>query len=303
MSLAWMTRVWTSPRPKRASYRLLLLALADTANDEGVCWPSVATLGRKCSTSDRRTVLRQLDWLEREGFVRREKRPGRSTVYHLANRPPGKASVSGSVDTPTGDDEPMGTVPPTRDDEPTPGEVAAGPPVGDAPPTPPVAARPPEPAGEPSPNPQHQQPSGAPGRTREATPLRMLMPAGLPAASGSADGDATEDAATLLVRRGVDPPVAEALAAEHGAEAVERAARLYDARRRGPKPPSGAGWLVAALRHGYANKPAPAAEPAPLLSHGEMLRWCEANGGLHRTSEFTPVPQPDGPPRFRRPLS
>lgn len=39
---------------------------------------------------------------------------------------------------------------------------------------------------------------------------------------------------------------------------------------------------------------------SPLLTHGEMLRWCEANGGLHRTAEFEAVRQPGQPVLFRR---
>ena len=107
-----------------------------------------------------------------------------------------------------------------------------------------------------------------------------------------------EDAVALLVRRGVDRPVAEELAARHGAEAVGGAARLYDERRRGPKPPHGPGWLVAALRRGYAGE---SAEASPLLSHAEMVRWCEANGGMGRMAEFEVVRQPDGAALFRRP--
>src|SRR5690606_36183996 len=154
MSLAWMSRVWASERPKRSSHRLLLLALADNANDEGVCWPSVATLGRKCATADRRTVLRQLDWLEREGFVGREKRPGRSTVYHLVGD-----SLRGGADAtgdgvPTGDGKPTGAAPPTRDAAPTGGGGTAGPRVGDGLPTGDVAVCPPEPSENTPVNPQ-----------------------------------------------------------------------------------------------------------------------------------------------------
>src|SRR5690606_12548733 len=119
MSLAWMSRVWASERPRRSSHRLLLLALADNANDEGFCWPSIATLCRKCATADRRTVLRQIDWLEGEGFVEREKRPGRSTVYHLRAEPLG------------GDAAPTGGPSPTGGGRPAGGGVAARPPVGD----------------------------------------------------------------------------------------------------------------------------------------------------------------------------
>ena len=146
---------------------------------------------------------------------------------------------------------------------------------------------------------QHARASGAlpPG----TTPLHEAMAdaAGALQKSAEAANPLAEGAATQLARRGIEQGVAHDLARRHGAASVERAVALYDQRRRGPKPPSGPGWLVAALRRGYADE-APAAEATPLLSHAEMLRWCEANGGLHRTAEFAPVPQPDGPPRFRR---
>lgn len=68
MSIRLMTQVWdiqslTQPR------KMLLLALADNANDEGRCWPSVETLMRKCgfrSESGVRAAIKELaekEWL------------------------------------------------------------------------------------------------------------------------------------------------------------------------------------------------------------------------------------------------
>lgn len=51
MSVRMMTLVWELDLPD--SEKLVLLALADCANDEGHCWPSVATLYKKCSKSER----------------------------------------------------------------------------------------------------------------------------------------------------------------------------------------------------------------------------------------------------------
>ena len=297
MSLAWMSRVWASERPRRSSHRLLL-ALADNANDAGVCWPSVATLGRKCATADRRTVLRQLDWLEREGFVGRETRPGRSTVYHLVGGALGGGPDATGGGTPTGDRAPTGQASPTRGGTPTGGGVALRPQGGDGAPTGGVALRPPEPTENTSLNPQQQQ--HAAREVDGAVPLRMIVsdagsrrPA-VAAATREKDGD---DAVSVLVRRGVDRPVAEELAAAHGAEAVGQAVRLYDERRQSPKPPHGPGWMVAALRRGYAGE---SAEASPLLSHRQMLDWCEANGGLQKTAEFEPVTVEAGQVMFRR---
>ena len=46
MSIAMINWVWNNSRTKGA-HRLLLLALADQANDQGVCWPSKATLSKR----------------------------------------------------------------------------------------------------------------------------------------------------------------------------------------------------------------------------------------------------------------
>jgi len=53
----WAWRQGLPPTPK-----LVLMALADAADDHGVCWPSVTTLARKCSVSPR-TVQRMLKLL------------------------------------------------------------------------------------------------------------------------------------------------------------------------------------------------------------------------------------------------
>lgn len=51
--------------------RFLLLALADNADESGVCWPGVARLAGKTSLS-RATVFRGLDALEQGGWIQRE---------------------------------------------------------------------------------------------------------------------------------------------------------------------------------------------------------------------------------------
>jgi hypothetical protein len=66
MSLRIMTRVWDVQLPH--ADKLLLLALADNANDEGLCWPSVATLARKAGM-DERTVQRAIGRLVAAGHV------------------------------------------------------------------------------------------------------------------------------------------------------------------------------------------------------------------------------------------
>lgn len=86
MSIELMTKVWkTDVGP--ATRRLVLLALADSANDDGVCWPSVETLARKagCGVSSARRACQEL---EADGFLVREERDAngrqRSNLYRLS---------------------------------------------------------------------------------------------------------------------------------------------------------------------------------------------------------------------------
>lgn len=79
MSIALMTEVW-KVAPYKQSELLILLALADSANDEGVCWPSVGTLARRGRVKERQ-VQKALTRLEADGWLQRRERAGRSTIY------------------------------------------------------------------------------------------------------------------------------------------------------------------------------------------------------------------------------
>lgn len=61
MSVRWISAVW-SHSPYRGEHLLLHLALADFANDEGTCFPSVPTLARKarCSVQWARRCMRTM---------------------------------------------------------------------------------------------------------------------------------------------------------------------------------------------------------------------------------------------------
>ena len=70
MSIKIMTLVWQNG-PEKQSERFVLLALADYANDDGECWPSIAGLMQKTCLSERgiQSVIRRLcadGWLEIE---------------------------------------------------------------------------------------------------------------------------------------------------------------------------------------------------------------------------------------------
>ena len=62
MSIRIMSAVWEKA-PVDGGSLLVLLAMADFANDNGICWPSLPALGRKARLSERqvRRVLRDLE--------------------------------------------------------------------------------------------------------------------------------------------------------------------------------------------------------------------------------------------------
>ena len=101
MSLRVMSWAWSiqlAPTPK-----LVLMALADEADDTGVCFPSQRRLAAKCSITDR-TVRRMLVELETKGYVRLERRlradgSRASNVYRLkCADPPDKLSAGADTD-------------------------------------------------------------------------------------------------------------------------------------------------------------------------------------------------------------
>lgn len=83
MSIRLMSVVWELDLPD--SEKLALLALADSANDDGLCWPSMATLARKCSKSDR-TVQKAIQSLIEKGHLSRDERPGKGVLYRIHPR-------------------------------------------------------------------------------------------------------------------------------------------------------------------------------------------------------------------------
>src|SRR4249919_1556589 len=78
MSVRMMSLVWELVLPD--SEKLVLLALADCANDEGHCWPSMATLSKKCSKSDR-TIQACVKMLCVKGHLTRREVLGKGCNY------------------------------------------------------------------------------------------------------------------------------------------------------------------------------------------------------------------------------
>lgn len=81
MSIEIMSHVWRSFRGDPTA-KLVLLSLADQANNEGWCWPSQAFTAERCMISDRqlRTWLSRLEVLE---YIEIHKRAGKSDMYRV----------------------------------------------------------------------------------------------------------------------------------------------------------------------------------------------------------------------------
>lgn len=62
--------------------KAVLISLADNANDQGVCWPSIPTIARRVCASER-AVQNAIKWLESAGVVKANRSNGRHTSYML----------------------------------------------------------------------------------------------------------------------------------------------------------------------------------------------------------------------------
>lgn len=99
MSISAMNSVWKRSTPRGAA-RLVLLALADWADDEGHTWYSISRLAAKSAVTDRH-VKRIVHELVRDGFLaithrRRDNGDRDTNVYHIL---PGLHRKGGGSDT------------------------------------------------------------------------------------------------------------------------------------------------------------------------------------------------------------
>ncbi|MGQ7814601.1 helix-turn-helix domain-containing protein [Metapseudomonas furukawaii] len=81
MSTVIMTACWPLQGMSPAQ-KAVLISLADNANDEGVCWPSLARITERTCLSER-AVRNALRWLEDSKLMTSHQRNGRSTYYTL----------------------------------------------------------------------------------------------------------------------------------------------------------------------------------------------------------------------------
>lgn len=96
-----MTQVWDLALGD--SSKIVLLALADCANDEGWAWPSIASLCRKANKCER-TVQGVIQRLVKEGHLTRNEVPGKGCRYRIHPRnlctPAESAPAQGLRETP-----------------------------------------------------------------------------------------------------------------------------------------------------------------------------------------------------------
>jgi hypothetical protein len=78
MSIRIMTAAWATDLP--AGDKLVLLALADCANDEGLCWPGVRSLCAKTGKAER-SLQASIKSLESGGHIKRDEIIGKGCNY------------------------------------------------------------------------------------------------------------------------------------------------------------------------------------------------------------------------------
>lgn len=116
-----MSRVW--PLQMGHADKLVLLALADNANDDGDCWPSVANLSEKTCLSDR-AVQHSIRRLTNAGHVTVSRRYKKSNVFHVHPKYPERPSGERASPEAPSPERPSGENPsPEGNDSSTPNDV------------------------------------------------------------------------------------------------------------------------------------------------------------------------------------
>lgn len=81
MSTVMMTACWPL-QGMSATHKAVLISLADNANDDGVCWPSIMRISQRTCLSER-AVRNALRWLEGVSLLSCHQRHGRSSWYTI----------------------------------------------------------------------------------------------------------------------------------------------------------------------------------------------------------------------------
>ena len=138
--------------------KLVLVKLADQANDDGECWPSYQSIADACEMG-RSTVKAHIAWLEEHGFLRVEYRhygsggKSKSNIYHLTigkgsesvKSRPGQILTGSDADLPRSDADPFNGSNPDPKPINKPIKESSPPSEGEAPAPPPPDPEPPKP--------------------------------------------------------------------------------------------------------------------------------------------------------------
>lgn len=224
--MSWRATSWASEqRTGNTITKAVLWKLADNANDDGVCWPSVPLIARHCECSVR-TIQEHVQRLEAIGLIWIERRSAGGVnlpnVYHL--RMPGAVDRDGGVVQELHQGGGAGAAPVVREN---PGVVRQGAPGG-------AATRTTRTAIEPSRNRQSLTPAAA-GESDGALALGKGEPERFPAfrdtwAQAMPGGFPEKDSAAALAeftKQSRTVPSADLIAAArlHGVAETERARR------------------------------------------------------------------------------
>lgn len=158
MSTIIMSQCWPLQGMTPAQ-KAVLVSLADNANDQGVCWPSVESIAMRTCLSER-SVQNSIKWLIEQGALHAQQRNGRSTVYTVtpaAFAPPQQLRGANKDETPANNDR-------------TPAAFA---------PTPATAA--PRTVNEPSRNRKEPSNTGAGKKSKQTDDIDVELPDWLPA--------------------------------------------------------------------------------------------------------------------------
>lgn len=98
MAACWPLQM--PPTPKA-----VLISLADNANDQGECWPSIATIGKRTCFSER-AVQNAIRWLEEQGYLVADRSNGRHTRYQVDPTPNPRSSCTPAAPAPPQDVHP-----------------------------------------------------------------------------------------------------------------------------------------------------------------------------------------------------
>ena len=100
MSNYVLTWVWKKAPQMDPTCLLVLLSLADQANDDGYCWPSQKSTAARCRISVRQ-VQRWIDHLVDIGILESNIRTGTSNMYRVISAGRDTTSMSQGGTTPT----------------------------------------------------------------------------------------------------------------------------------------------------------------------------------------------------------